>query len=78
MMEDFDPKEFLLFALNHFDLEVIRHEGKMIYIKNNYTIEIERKKLFKLMQDGQVISPFADVEELCNFIKKDMDFNEKN
>lgn len=77
-MEDFDPKEFLLFALNHFKIKVISHEGKMVYIDRNYAVEIEGKKLFKLLQDSQVIAPFNNVEELCNFIKQDMELNEKN
>lgn len=77
-MEDYDPKEFLLFALNHFNLAVEKHEEKMVYLEKEYTIEIEGKKLFKLMQGGQVIAPFADVEELCNFIKKDIELNEKS
>jgi len=77
-MEDYNPKDFLLFALNHFKLEVVRHEGKMVYIEKDYSIEIEGKKLFKLMQGGAVVSPFDDVEELCNFIKRDIELNEEN
>ncbi len=77
-MEDFDPKDFLLFALKHFDIQVRSHEGKMIYIDMDYTIEIEGRNLYKLLQGGQVVAPFADVEELCNFIKMDMQLNEKN
>ena len=77
-MEDYDPKEFLLFALNHFNLAVEKQEGKMIYLEKDYSIEIEGKKLFKLKQGGQVIAPFADVEEMCNFIKKDIELNEKS
>lgn len=77
-MEEYDPKEFLLFALNHFDIPVHAHEGKMVYMDMEYTIEIEGKNLYKLMQGGQVVAPFADVEELCNFIKMDRQLNEKN
>ncbi len=77
-MEDYDPKEFLLFALNHFDLKVSAHEGKMVYLDQHYAIEIEGQKLFKLLQNGQVIAPFSDVAELCNFIKMDMTADEKN
>ncbi|NET34840.1 MAG: hypothetical protein F6K19_22915 [Cyanothece sp. SIO1E1] len=77
-MEDFDPKEFLLFALNHFDLEVKGHEGKMVHLNQSYTIEVEGKQLYKLMQDQQVVAPFSDVEELCRFIKMDMQLNEKS
>lgn len=77
-MEDFDPKEFLLFALNHFDLEVKGYEGKMVHLNQSYTIEVEGKQLYKLMQDQQVVAPFSDVEELCRFIKMDMQLNEES
>lgn len=77
-MEDYDPKEFLLFGLNHFDITVNSHEGKMVYLEKEYTIEIEGKKLFKLLQNNQVIAPFSGVEELCKFIKKDMELNEES
>ena len=77
-MEDVDPQPFLLFALSHFDLKVLKKEGKMIYIEQGYAVEIEGESLFKLMQGGQVISPFSDIEEMCNFIKKDMELNEKS
>lgn len=77
-MEDHDPKDFLLFALNHFDIAITSHQGKMVYLDMDYTIEIEGKNLFKLSQDGQVVAPFDDVEELCQFIKTDMQLNEKN
>ena len=50
----------------------------MVFLEKEYTIEIEGKKLFKLKQGGQVVAPFNDVEELCNFIKMDMQLNEKN
>ncbi len=48
------------------------------FIKNDegLYIEIEGKKLYKLKHEGQVVAPFADVEEMCNFIKQDMQLNE--
>ncbi len=72
-MEDYDPKAFLLFALNHFKLAVQGEEEKMVYLEKGYTIEIEGAQLFKLSQGGQVIAPFGEVEELCDFIKKDLE-----
>lgn len=77
-MENYDPKEFLLFALQHFKLEVIRHEGNIICIEKDYCIEIEGQKLFKLLHRGEVVSPFNDVEELCHFIKRDIELNEES
>lgn len=77
-MEDYNPKEFLLFALQHFDIEVVSHNEKMVYIAQGYTVEIERKDLFKLLHNNLVIAPFADIEELCSFIKKDMELHEES
>ncbi|MEL6945251.1 MAG: hypothetical protein AAFO82_21575 [Bacteroidota bacterium] len=77
-MDNFDPQEFLLFALRHFGIEVVKRDKKMIYLNQDYVIEIEGQHLFKLLQNKQVIAPFSDVEELCHFIKMDMQLNEGN
>ena len=77
-MQEYNPKDFLLFALNHFNIAVISHGGEMIYLERSYVIEIEGQQLFKLLQGGQVVAPFTNVEELCNFIKMDMKLNEEN
>ncbi|MCB0628663.1 MAG: hypothetical protein R2824_22815 [Saprospiraceae bacterium] len=75
-MEDYDPKAFLLFALEHFSIPVQSENGKMVHLENDYTIEIEERDLFKLIQNEQVIAPFAGVEELCLFIQQDMQLND--
>ncbi|MEM1318890.1 MAG: hypothetical protein AAGG75_01470 [Bacteroidota bacterium] len=77
MEADFDPKDFLLFGLQHFGLRVQREEDHMVYIEQGYIVEIEGRQLYKLLQNNQVIAPFTSVEELCNFIKMDMQLNEK-
>lgn len=77
-MQSQNPKEFLLSTLRHFDITVTSHEEKMVYLDKAYTIEIEQANLFKLTQGGQVIAPFADAEELCKFVKMDMQLNEEN
>lgn len=77
-MIDYNPKEFLLFALQHFGIEVVRQERRKIYLERGYVIEIEGRKLFKLLHDDQVVAPFANVEVLCKFIKDDMALNEKS
>ena len=50
----------------------------MVYLNQAYTIEVEGQQLYKLMQDRQVVAPFSDVEELCRFIKMDMQLNEES
>ncbi|MEL6730250.1 MAG: hypothetical protein AAFY70_08410 [Bacteroidota bacterium] len=73
--ETFDPKAFLLFGLDHFQIQVEKIEGKMIYLQHDYLIEIEGPSLYKLMHQGQVVAPFADVEQLCEFIRQDISLN---
>ena len=71
-------KKILFSKLEDFDIQVNSHQGKMIYLTANYLIEIEGGNLFKLLQDGYVVAPFSDVEEMCQFIKMDMQLNEEN
>ena len=73
-----DPKAVLLFSLDHFNIDVRSQNGKMVFLEKGYIIEVEGERLYKLLQDNQVIAPFDDVEELCNFIKMDMQLNEEN
>ena len=56
-------------TLQSFDIEVEHIEGKYLYIKNGYCIEIENSNLFKLSQDHQVIAPFDDIREMSEFLK---------
>jgi hypothetical protein len=76
-MEETELKSFLIFALNHFEIDVFKSEGKLIDLEKGYRVEIESNGLFKLLQSGEVIAPFDDVDELCKFIKMDMLLNEK-
>jgi len=76
--ENYDPKAYLLFALNHFGLEVINESGKMVLLQEEYMIEVEKIGLYKLIHQNQVVAPFSDVEALCQFIKMDKELNAKN
>lgn len=75
-MKGIDPKAFLLFALQHFSIDVVSERENMVYLEKNYTIEIEGPQLFKLIHQGQVIAPFAQVEEMCRFLQQDMPLND--
>lgn len=76
-MSKVDPFDFLMFGLRHFDIPVVNVYENYITLPHNYVIEIESNGLYRLVQDNQVIAPFHDVEELCNFILSDPDFNER-
>ncbi len=70
-MDNTIPKSLLL-ALNNYNIKIIDIDKNMINLEHNYSVKIEGSTLFKLCQDGYVISPFSDIEEMCDFIKKDM------
>lgn len=69
ILEQFDPKELLLLVLSGMNITVIREEGQRVEVENGYTIEVEGKSLYKLLYRNQVVAPFADVVEMCGFIK---------
>lgn len=52
----------------------VKEEGKQIFLELAYTIEVENPKLFKLLHAQQVVAPFDDIKELCEFIQMDKQF----
>jgi len=66
-----DTKESLIQVLNRYNIQILDDRGKYIELENDYEMEIEANGIFKLRSDGLVIAPFADLDELCRFIKMD-------
>lgn len=64
-----DIKESLIQALNRYNIQILDDRGKYIELENDYEVEIEANGIFKLRSEGLVIAPFADLDELCRFIK---------
>lgn len=60
--------EILLEALKVYEIEVIAIEGNRVKLQNNYEVEVEKNKLCKLIDDGYIVAPFSDLNELCRFI----------
>ena len=60
--------EILLQALQVYEIEVISIENNRVKLQNNYEIEVEKNKLYKLIDDGYIVAPFSDLNELCRFI----------
>jgi hypothetical protein len=69
IIDKYDPKELLLLVLKGMEIEILKHDGKYVEVEHGYTIEVEGKSLYKLMHKGKVVAPFADVVEMCGFIK---------
>ena len=60
--------ETLLEALKVYEIKVIAIEDNLVKLPNNYTVEVEKNKLYKLIDDGYIVAPFSDLNELCQFI----------
>ena len=60
----------LLEALKVYEIEVIAVEGNRVKLQNNYEVEVEKNKLYKLIDDGYIVAPFSDLNDLCRFILK--------
>lgn len=69
IIDKYDPKELLLLVLKGMEIEILQHDGKYVEVENGYTVEVEGKSLYKLLCKGKVVAPFADVVEMCGFIK---------
>lgn len=70
MNEPQTPREWLLLALNDYQIAVLVDHGHLLEIEKEYTIEIEQNGIFKLLWKGKVVAPFQDLNELCHFIQQ--------
>jgi hypothetical protein len=62
-------KAILVQALQASGIEILEDQGKWLQLEKEYSVEIEANGIFKLRSEGLVVAPFADVDELCQFIK---------
>jgi hypothetical protein len=62
-------RELLLRALHAYGLPVIREEGTKVFTESEYCVEVEGPHLFKLSQDGYIVAPYDNLDELCQMIK---------
>ncbi len=61
-------KEELEKALMYYNIEILSAEGNFYQIARGYEIEVEQNGIFRLKDNGMVVAPFADPEELCRFV----------
>ena len=62
--------EILLEALKVYEIEVVAIEGSHVKLQNKFEVEVEKNKLYKLIDDGYIVAPFSDLNDLCRFILK--------
>lgn len=63
------PKQHLLLALAYYEIEILKDEGMRLQLERDYEVEVESGFLFKLLWRGEVVAPFNDLNEMCQFIK---------
>lgn len=59
--------EILLEALKYYEIEVIAITGNQVKLQHHFEVEVEANGLYKLSEDGYIIAPFDDLNELCHF-----------
>ncbi len=64
-------KNLLKEALQVYNLPIVKEENNLIYLQNEYIIEVEDNDIYKLSQDNYIIAPFSDLNELCTFVLQD-------
>jgi len=60
--------EILLEALKFYEIKIVSVNGNFVKVDHNYEIEVEVNGLYKLSEDGYIVAPFNDINELCRFI----------
>ena len=60
--------EILLEALKFYNIEISSVNNNCVSVHKNFEIEVEASGLYKLSDDGYVVGPFNNINELCRFI----------
>ena len=61
-------QEILVDALTFYQIEIIGVKDNHVKVQNKFEIEVETNGFYKLYDDGYVVAPFDDINELCRFI----------
>lgn len=62
--------DFVAYAFTHMGITIAKRDGRIFELANGFVVEVESKDLYRLSHEGWVISPFDDIEKLCNFIER--------
>ena len=60
--------EKIIEILNQYKITIEKQEDHLIWTQGHFCIEVENNQLFRLLHMGDVIAPFNDPHELCQFI----------
>jgi hypothetical protein len=68
----YDPKELLIFVLNHYQIEIKEVRQREIDVEGDFMIEVEGFMLYKLYWNDTVLAPFDDLDKLCAYISMEL------
>lgn len=77
-MEEYNESDFVEYALKQMEVPILNRNGKYFELVGGFSVEVERKDLYRLSTDGWVISPFDDIGKMIEFIKKNLEKDEQN
>lgn len=77
-MEEYNESDFVEYALKQMEVPILNRNGKFFELVGGFSVEVERKDLYRLSTDGWVISPFDDIGKMIEFIKKNLEKDEQN
>lgn len=67
---NYNEADFAEYAFQQMEIPILNRHGKYFELAGGFSVEIERRDLYRLSSDAMVISPFDDIGKLCDFIKK--------
>lgn len=77
-MEEYNESDFVEYALKQMEVPILKRSGKYFELVGGFSVEVEKKDLYRLSTDGWVISPFDDIGKMIEFIKKNLEKDEQN
>jgi hypothetical protein len=70
---EYNESDFVEYALKETQINILSRDGKYFQLENGFQIEVEGRDLYRLSHEGWVISPFNEIGNLCNFLRKSID-----
>ena len=75
---EYNESDFVEYALKETKINIVSRKDKYFDLENGFQIEVEGKDLYRLSHEGWVISPFDDIGNLCEFLRKNVNILPEN
>ncbi|MES2518862.1 MAG: hypothetical protein V4585_12185 [Bacteroidota bacterium] len=75
---EYNESDFVAYALKEMKVNILSRNDKYFQLENGFQIEVEGRDLYRLSHEGWVISPFDDIGNLCEFLRKSLETSPDN